>query len=69
MNSTLQQLYMIPTFRKAIMDVEDLQYKTTPREDNILYQLKVTSLKKNNVKLKSLSSVYSMLYLIVKNNI
>ena len=45
MNSTLQQLYMIPSFRKAIMDVEDKQYKITSKEDNILYQLKVISFK------------------------
>ena len=43
MNSTLQQLYMIPSFRKAIMNVEDKQYKITSKEDNILYQLKVIS--------------------------
>ena len=45
MNSTLQQLYMIPSFRKAIMDVEDKQYKISSKEDNILYQLKVISFK------------------------
>jgi len=40
MNSQLQQLYMIPSFRKALMEVEDLGYEATPREDNILYNLK-----------------------------
>lgn len=41
MNSQLQQLYMIPAFRKAVMEVDDLGYEGTPREDNILYHLKV----------------------------
>lgn len=41
MNSQMQQLYMIPGFRKAVMEVDDLHYTSTPKEDNILYQLKV----------------------------
>lgn len=41
MNSQLQQLYMIPAFRKVVMEVEDLNFESTPREDNILYHLKV----------------------------
>lgn len=41
MNSTIQQLYMVPSFRKAILEVEDRTPATTPKEDNILYQLKV----------------------------
>ncbi len=41
MNSTIQQLYMIPTFRKAVLDVIDNSADTTPKDDNILYQLKV----------------------------
>mgnify|MGYP003576803645 CR=1 FL=1 len=41
MNSTIQQLYMIPTFRKSILEVEDRSVETTPKDDNILYQLKV----------------------------
>lgn len=40
MNSTIQQLYMIPTFRKAVIQVEDKSLNTLPKEDNILYQLK-----------------------------
>jgi len=40
MNSAIQQLYMIPTFRKSILEVEDKSANTTPPEDNILYQLK-----------------------------
>lgn len=31
---------MIPTFRKAVLEVEDKHVETTPVEDNILYQLK-----------------------------
>ena len=41
MIATIQQLYMIPTFRKAVLQVEDRSLQTTPPEDNILYQLKV----------------------------
>mmetsp|Transcript_5912 Transcript_5912/g.5166 ORF Transcript_5912/g.5166 Transcript_5912/m.5166 type:complete len:245 (-) Transcript_5912:894-1628(-) len=40
MNSTIQQLFMIPTFRKAVLEVEDKHAQSTPVEDNILYQLK-----------------------------
>lgn len=46
MNSQLQQLYMIPSFRKAVLEVDDLHYEVTPREDNILYHLKVYSYQK-----------------------
>ncbi len=41
MNSTIQQLYMIPSFRKAVLEVEDRALTTSPKEDNLLYQLKV----------------------------
>lgn len=41
MNSLLQQLYMIPTLRNAILYVDDPKFKSTKKEDNILYQLKV----------------------------
>ena len=37
MNSLLQQLYMIPTFRNDILQVDDPNKKLNP-EDNILYQ-------------------------------
>lgn len=40
MNSTIQQLYMIPSFRKAVLEVEDKAYATTAKEDNLLHQLK-----------------------------
>jgi len=39
MNSILQQLYMIPSFRKAILEVED-RNNDKPQEDNVLYQIK-----------------------------
>ena len=32
---------MIPTFRKAILQVEDKNAKTLAKEENLLYQLKV----------------------------
>lgn len=38
MNSIFQQLYMIPSFRKAIVEVEDRSDK--PAEENILHQVK-----------------------------
>lgn len=41
MNSTIQQLYMIPSFRNAILEAEDKQVNLFTREDNLLYQLKV----------------------------
>jgi hypothetical protein len=31
---------MIPTFRKAIIEVEDRNHDQTPPEENVLYQLK-----------------------------
>lgn len=37
MNSLLQQLYMIPTLRNAILYVDDPKFKSTKKEDNILY--------------------------------
>jgi hypothetical protein len=42
MISLIQQLYMIPTFRKAVLQVEDKNAKTLAKEENLLYQLKVT---------------------------
>lgn len=41
MNSLMQQFYMIPSFRKDIMEVEDRNFDKGPKEDNMLYQLKV----------------------------
>jgi ubiquitin carboxyl-terminal hydrolase 9/24 len=38
MNSIMQQLFMIPTFRKAILEVEDTSQE--PPEENVLHQLK-----------------------------
>jgi len=43
MNSTIQQIYMIPSFRNAILESEDKQQNLVPKEDNLLYQLKVHS--------------------------
>mmetsp|Transcript_36080 Transcript_36080/g.55404 ORF Transcript_36080/g.55404 Transcript_36080/m.55404 type:complete len:128 (+) Transcript_36080:4708-5091(+) len=40
MNSILQQLYMIPPFRKAMLEVEDRQAEQEKPEDNVLYQIK-----------------------------
>ena len=57
MNSTIQQLYMIPSFRRAVLEVEDKSLNTVPKEDNILYQLKVTSCR--NIFSNMLNSVYS----------
>eukprot|EP00349_Pseudokeronopsis_sp_Brazil_P010679 CAMPEP_0202978554 /NCGR_PEP_ID=MMETSP1396-20130829/84929_1 /ASSEMBLY_ACC=CAM_ASM_000872 /TAXON_ID= /ORGANISM="Pseudokeronopsis sp., Strain Brazil" /LENGTH=221 /DNA_ID=CAMNT_0049717549 /DNA_START=2836 /DNA_END=3501 /DNA_ORIENTATION=+ len=41
MNSIFQQLFMIPTFRKAILEVEDVRHAVDPPEENPLYQLKM----------------------------
>ena len=41
MNSLLQQLYMLPSFRQNLLDVEDLNFEKNNKEDNVLYQLKV----------------------------
>ena len=46
MNSIMQQLYMVPTFRYAIMGADDkdmtLYYENyTPQDDNLLHQLQV----------------------------
>jgi ubiquitin carboxyl-terminal hydrolase 9/24 len=38
MNSIMQQLFMIPSFRKAILEVEDKQNE--PPSQNVLYQIK-----------------------------
>jgi len=37
MNSIMQQLFMIPTFRKAILEVEDSNYGKESNEENVLY--------------------------------
>jgi ubiquitin carboxyl-terminal hydrolase 9/24 len=36
MNSIMQQLFMIPTFRKAILEVEDVNYGKESDEENVL---------------------------------
>jgi len=41
MNSTLQQLYMIPTFRKYLPYLIDPNFNSKEVEDNVLFQLKV----------------------------
>lgn len=41
MNSLMQQFYMIPSFRKAVLEVEDRNFTKVAKEDNLLYQLKV----------------------------
>ena len=41
MNSTLQQLFMIPTFRKYLPQLADKTFKNDEVEDNVIFQLKV----------------------------
>jgi hypothetical protein len=41
MNSTLQQMYMIPTFRKYLHYLEDPKFVKKESGDNVLFQLKV----------------------------
>ena len=41
MNSIMQQLFMIPTFKKAILEVEDSSFGKEPEDDNVLHQLKM----------------------------
>lgn len=41
MNSIMQQLFMIPTFRKALLEVEDTNFGNQPIEENPLCQLKM----------------------------
>jgi len=41
MNSTLQQLFAIPTFQKYLLQLEDPSFKKEEIEDNLLFQLKV----------------------------
>lgn len=40
MNSIFQQLYMIPIFRKTIIEVEDRKADEQPDEQNVLFQVK-----------------------------
>lgn len=42
MNSLTQQLFMIPSFRNFILEVEDKNQVISKKDDNVLYQLKVT---------------------------
>lgn len=37
MNSILQQLFLIPTFRKAILEVEDRHADEQPQSENVLH--------------------------------
>ncbi len=41
MNSTLQQLFMIPSFQKNLLKLEDPLFKRNEADDNLLFQLKV----------------------------
>ncbi len=41
MNSIMQQLFMIPPFRKAVLEVEDSNYGKEPDDENVLHQLKM----------------------------
>ena len=41
MNSMMQQLYMIPSFRKALLEVEDPFFGKEPNEENVLLQMKM----------------------------
>lgn len=41
MNSTMQQLFMIPTFSKALIELDDPEFKENEIEANLLFQLKV----------------------------
>jgi ubiquitin carboxyl-terminal hydrolase 9/24 len=41
MNSFLQQIFMIPSFREAVFAVDDPQFSKLKQEDNLLYQLKI----------------------------
>lgn len=42
MNSLLQQLFMIPSFREDILKCKDPSFETSAQEDNVLNQLKVS---------------------------
>ena len=37
MNSILQQLFIMPAFRKAILEVEDSRFGQDPPDENPLY--------------------------------
>ena len=41
MNSIMQQLFMIPSFRKSIIEVDDPNFGKESNDDNVLYQLKM----------------------------
>jgi len=40
MNSIMQQLFMIPSFRKAILEVQDKNVLNEQPNENVLYQIK-----------------------------
>jgi len=37
----MQQLFMIPTFKKSILEVEDPNFGKELNDENVLYQLKM----------------------------
>ena len=41
MNSILQQLFMIPAFRKALLEVNEHSGQSMPDEENWMHQLKL----------------------------
>jgi len=41
LNPVLYQLYMIPTFRKGIMDLPEADFHGIDKANNLPYQLKV----------------------------
>ena len=55
MNSLMQQLYMIPSFRNFILEIEDKGFDPTTKEDNVIYQLKVLFKKLKFFKLSKLT--------------
>ena len=40
MNSIMQNLFMIPSFRKAMLEVEDKNHHNEPESENVLLQIK-----------------------------
>lgn len=67
MNSLLQQFYMIPTFRKSLLEAKDMLVSKSSKEDNPFYQIKVDFIPYKFIKNFS-SSVSSWLSKNPKNN-
>lgn len=42
MNSLMQQMYMIPSIRKAVLEAFDPNHGNTPDDENMLHQIKVS---------------------------